>query len=74
MRASYAKQIINFLRLDKYNDVLKLFRITSYVLRFINNLKKKMNTKEGQNSMYPTVEEMREAHTLWIKVNQIHLM
>ena len=54
--------------------MLKLFRITSYVLRFINNLKKKMNTKEGQNSKHPTVEEMREAHTLWIKVNQIHLV
>ena len=33
-----------------------------------------MNTKEGQNSKHPMVEEMREAHTLWIKVNQIHLV
>ena len=38
--------ITKIIDVNKFNDVLKLFRVTAFVLRFINNVKKKINKKE----------------------------
>ena len=62
--------IDNVIDISKYGDVLRLFRVTAYVLRFVNNLKNKVKKIDPAISKYPSVVEMREAHNLWIKSNQ----
>ena len=54
----------------KFSDFKKLLRVTSYVLRFINNTRKKVQGVARKSSKYVTAEEMTESHTLWIKANQ----
>ena len=38
--------IAKIIGVNKFNDVLKLFRVTAFLLRFINNVKKKIKKKE----------------------------
>lgn len=62
--------IDNVIDISKYGDVLRLFRVTACVLRFVNNLKNKIKKIDPTISKYPSVVEMREAHNLWIRSNQ----
>ena len=54
-------QIIN---VEAYSDINKVFRVTGYVLRFIHNLRKRINAEEPELSNYVTVEEYRKAEQL----------
>ena len=58
---------------EAYSDINKLFRVTGYVLRFIHNLRKRINAEGLELSNYVTVEEYRKAEQLWIKDNQVKL-
>ena len=66
--------IDNVIDINDYSNVTKLFRVTAYVLRFINNLKQKVNKSTVKCQEYIDAEEIRNASNLWIKANQIHLM
>ena len=54
----------------KYNDLLKLFRITAYVLRFVNNMKRKQGKKKLIINKYLSTEELVDTKRYWIKKNQ----
>ena len=56
--------------IDDYGNLLKLFRITAYVKRFINNLKASRDNKPLCLTKYVNSLEMKEARILWIKQNQ----
>ena len=60
------------INVKKYSDMMKLFRITAYVIRFINNIKSIFQEKDCQDS-HLTGSEIRDAHNWWIEVNQSHL-
>ena len=67
------KSIGKVINIERYNDLLKLFRITAYVIRFIANLKAKANKKKLCLHKYVISSELREAKFLWIKDNQIDM-
>ena len=67
------RSIDNVIDLTKYSNVLKLFRVTSYVIRFIHNLKRKRNNESLIKNKYVNAEEMRQAKIMWIKANQVCL-
>ena len=56
--------------INRYNDFLKLMRVTAYVLRFISNLKAKRQQKPLVLKKYVVVNEIIKAKLLWIKDNQ----
>ena len=56
--------------INKFTDLLKLFRVTSMVLRFVKNLKRSVNKEKLHLVKYITVGEINEAKLLWIKANQ----
>ena len=53
--------------------MFKLFRVTSYVIRFISNIKRKRNNQVLINIKYVKAKEMNETKFIWIKVNQEYL-
>ena len=66
--------IDSVLDIKGYNDLLKLYRVTGYVLRFINSVKLALQKKGGFNVKYLTMEEPRVASLLWIWSNQTVLV
>ena len=64
--------IAKIIDVNKFN-VLKLFRVTAFVLRFINNVKKKIKKKEIALKSHVTTIEMSEAKLLWLQDNQSQL-
>ena len=65
--------ITKIIDVNKFNDVLKLFRVTAFVLRFINNVKKKKIKKKIILKSHVTTIEMSEAKLLWLRDNQSQL-
>ena len=63
---SESKSLSNVLPCESYSDIDKLLRITAYVLRFCNNLKRRV-TKEGTSQGALKAEEIKSAKTVWIK-------
>ena len=63
----------NIIDINKFSDMLKLLRITSYVKRFVDNLKRKVNKIDPVLSKYPSAAEMCTARNMWIKANQATL-
>ena len=62
--------IDNLIDIKKYGDMLRLLRVTSYVMRFVSNLKKKLKKEEMCRRSCPTGAEMKAAHDVWIRANQ----
>ena len=60
----------NLIDLSRYNDYLKLLRITAYVLRYLNNLKIKRNHGSLVLKPYLNAGEINQAMKLWIEDNQ----
>ena len=82
------QRVSNVLDPDTFNSSFKLFRVTALVLRFINNMKRKiMVRKENghnktrssprfekeQSKIVISIPELRAAKRLWLKDNQITL-
>ena len=65
--------IDNVIDVSKYGDMLRLLRVTSYVQRFVQNLKNKKEKVELCLTKYPTAEEMMNARELWVRANQLTL-
>ena len=61
------------LDIEKYDDLLRLLRVTSYVVPFIENLKKKIKKAELCLSKYPTAEEMKHAQDILVRANEVSL-
>ena len=61
--------VANIIDVNKFNDVLKLFKTTGFVLRFINNVKKKNKKKEIILKSHVTTIQMSEAKLLWLRDN-----
>ena len=59
--------------INNYNELKTLYRVTSYILRFISNLKCKSAKKSLQLTNYVTIIELRKSRSLWIKANQRQL-
>ena len=60
--------------IDKFSEVNKLLRVTSYVVRFIRNLKRKLHGEKLLLNKYVTIEELRNSKNLWLRENQRHLI
>ena len=67
------KTIDDIIDIHRFNDLLKLYRVTAIVLRFIKNLKSSVKKENINLNKFVTVEEINEAKLLWIKANQ-HVM
>ena len=65
--------IAKIIDVKKFSDILKLFRVTAFALRFINNVKKKNKEKVIILSSHVTTIEMSEAKLLWLRDNQSEL-
>ena len=54
--------------IEHYSNITTLFRVTAYVIRFVNTLKKRMRSEsQGNLSNELTADELRNSETLWIK-------
>ena len=62
--------IAKIIDVNKFNEVLKLFRVTAFVLRFINNVKKKNKKKDIILKSRVTTIKMSEAKLIWLRDNQ----
>ena len=69
----YSQMIGNVISILKFNDYLKLLRVTGFVLRFVNNLKSKRNNRPPLMSKYLSTSEINEVRRLWIIDNQREL-
>lgn len=70
---NYKLSIGNIMDIQKHNDLMKLLRITAFVLRFIGNLKAKLNNDPLCIKGYAISDELRKSKVLWIKDNQIDM-
>ena len=61
--------VSNVIDIKKYSDVNRLYRITCYVKRFIENLKNLIRKKKLNLSCI-SAKEYSEAEGIWIKVSQ----
>ena len=54
---------------ERFSDVMKLFRVTAFCLKFIRNLKSSRNRKREPQNTEPslTAKEIDEAKCLWIR-------
>ena len=60
----------NVIDIQRFNDLVKLLKVTAFVLRFVNNLKAKRDKKSLCMSKYAHASELKEAKLAWIKDNQ----
>ena len=58
--------IANIIKLEDYSNIDKLYRITSYVLRFINNISSKLNKNSKYIHGHLTLDEIIEAKVHWL--------
>ena len=56
-----------FISMSKENDLLKLFRVTAYVVRFVNNMES-YRREALETKRYVTSVEMKHSKYLCIKV------
>ena len=62
--------ITTLIDIEKYSSLNKLFSVTAFVLRFINNLKNSVNKKQNLIKGNLTTEEIKHAEYIWIKTLQ----
>ena len=59
-------EVRHVINIDKFSSFNKLLRVTAYVRRFIENMRRKREKRELLKGKV-SVEELREAERLWIK-------
>ena len=62
--------INEIIEIRRFSCLLKLFRVTSFVIRFCKNIRAKLDKGTKELSKHVTSDEMRESRNLWIKANQ----
>ena len=60
----------NVIDVNRYNDYLKLIKVTGYLLRFISNIKSKIAKRPLVLNKYLTTIEIGEARQLWLIDNK----
>ena len=60
--------------IKRYSNFRKLLRVTSWILRFINNIKSKVSGKESIFTLYLNKEELANSKNLWLRANQRELV
>ena len=63
----------NVISIKRYSDIMRLFRVTAFVMRFVYNLKARLSGKSLCLAKYVVTRELVAAQLLWIKDNQIDL-
>ena len=56
--------------IKRFNSIQKLLRVTSWVKRFVNNLKKKVLKKETLKKPFVDSNELHMSQLQWISENQ----
>ena len=64
---------LNFLKLEKFNSYIRLINVTTLVLRFIDNIKKKRKKEDINTSRFIMAEERVKAENLWIRFIQMDI-
>ena len=67
IKRSNIAEVIN---ITNYSELQKLLRVTSYVLRFVNNIKRKLKNERLILKEYISTDELKESLYLWLKDNQ----
>ena len=62
--------IENVIDTKRFNSLKKLLRVTSWVKRFVNNLKKKVLKKETLKKPFVDSNELHMSQLQWISENQ----
>ena len=62
--------IKNVIDIERFNSLQKLLRVTSWVKRFVNNLKKKVLKKETLKKPFVDSNELHMSQLQWISENQ----
>ena len=73
---SISKEIFgtgNIINIEHFSDLIKLFRLSAWVLRFVTNLKKKHSGRKLKLNKFISTSEIRFAKLLWIQENQAKL-
>ena len=69
---SQKEQLGECIKVSRYSSVLRLVRVTAYVLRFINNLKRSLAKQENLKCEL-SVDEINAAEKLWIREVQAEI-
>ena len=70
---SISKEIFgtgNIINIEHFSDLIKLFRLSAWVLRFVTNLKKKHSGRKLNLNRFISTSEIRFVKLLWIQENQ----
>ena len=62
--------VASVINTDRYNSLLKLFRITAWIFRFVKNLKNKVASQQLSRKPFITSAELRASGIIWLKENQ----
>ena len=65
--------------IERFSSLGKLYRVSAYVIRFINNMKGKLAGEHGQadestKSGSLKMDELKEVEIYWVKVSQLDLI
>ena len=63
----------NIIDIKGYSDVMKLFRVTALVIRFVKNIFRKIKRDNLNLNNYVDAKEICEAKVHWAKANQLRL-
>ena len=66
-------RIGNVINTEHFSDLIKLFRLSAWVLRFVINLKKKHSGQKLNLNRFNSTSEIRFVKLLWIQENQAKL-
>ena len=61
------------INIEHFSDLIKLFRLSAWVLRFVINLKKKHSGQKLNLNRFISTSEIRFVKLLWIQENQAKL-
>ena len=64
----------NIIDIKGYSDIMKLFRATALVIRFVKNLFRQMKGDNLDLNSYVDAKEIFEAKVHWVKANQLRLI
>ena len=59
--------------INRHSDVIKWFRVTAFVWKFIRNITKSLRGDKTASYICITANEFKLSREIWIKANQLHL-
>ena len=64
----------NIIDIKAYSDIMKLFRVTTLVIRFVKNVFRKIKGDNLNLNSYIDAKEICETKVHWVKANQLRLL